>query len=61
MIPKIKRRDAKIMEMNVEKLITELQKIEDKNQLVYVFAGEWTIDFDVIQDSDNSIRLDKEY
>jgi hypothetical protein len=46
--------------MDVENLIAELQKIEDKTQEVWLYAGEWTTDFDVIQDGDNSIRLDKE-
>lgn len=47
--------------MTVERLITELQKIEDKSQDVYVYASEWTTYFDVIQDGDGSIRLDMDW
>lgn len=49
------------MNMIVEALIKELQKIKDKNQKVYVYAGEWTTDFEVLQDSDKSIRLDVDH
>ncbi len=48
------------MLMNVEKLINELEKIKNKEQEVYVYASEWTNDFEIIQDSDNSIRLDND-
>ncbi len=49
------------MLMNVEKLINELKKIKNKEQYVYVYASEWTNDFEIIQDSDNSIRLDNDW
>lgn len=48
------------MKMTVEHLINELQKVENKKQRVWIYAGEWTNEFAVIQD-DDFIRLDDPY
>lgn len=46
------------MLMTVQKLIDELQKVENKNQEVWMYVGDWSNDFEVIQESDGTITLD---